>query len=65
MKHMGKMRNEHRILGGEPEGKRTLRGIGRVWENNIKSIRNRVERCDSIDLVQDRGQWWVLVNVVA
>ena len=51
---------------GKPEGKRPLGRPRRRWEDNIKmDLQEVVCGCmDWIDLAQDRGWWWALVNAV-
>jgi hypothetical protein len=61
---MGETRNAHKILMGEPEGKRPL-GIPRCrWVDNMKM--NLKERgwngMDWIDMAHDRDQCRALVN---
>jgi hypothetical protein len=34
--HMGKTRNENKILVGKPEGKRPFERLRHRWEDNIK-----------------------------
>ena len=50
----------------KPEGERQLGKPRRAWKDNIKI--DLQERgywfMDWIDLAQDRGRWWVLVNAV-
>ena len=49
----------------KPEGKRSLEGPRRRWEDVIKMDFQEVVSVgmDCIDLAKDRGSWWV-VNVV-
>ena len=51
---------------GKPEGKRPLGRHGRRWEDNIMMDLQEVGcgGVDWIELVQDRGRCWALVNVV-
>jgi hypothetical protein len=63
---MGEMRNAYRISLGKPKGKRLF---GRQlymckWEYNIKKDFGGIgwEGVDGITVVQDRDQWWVIVN---
>jgi hypothetical protein len=60
------MRNAHRILVAEPEGKRILSRPRRRWEDNIKMDLREVRWGDMnwIDLAQNRDQWRALVNRV-
>jgi hypothetical protein len=50
----------------KPEGKRPLGRPRRRWEDNIKKDLQEVGcgRMVLIELVQDRGRWRALVNVV-
>jgi hypothetical protein len=59
-------RNEHRVLMGNPEGKRPLGKLRSRWESNIKIDLTEIKWCgmDWIDLAQDRDQWRSLVNTV-
>ena len=54
------------VLVGKPEGKRPLGTPRRRLEDNIKMDLQEVGRegMDWIDLAQDRGRWWAVVNVV-
>jgi hypothetical protein len=63
---MGEKRKSYRILVGKPEGKRPLGRSRCRWVDNIKiKFREKSwDSMDSIDLAQDREQWWVLVNSV-
>jgi hypothetical protein len=48
------------------EGKSPLGRLRRRWENNIKMVFQEVG-CgftDLIELAQDMGRWWALVNAV-
>jgi hypothetical protein len=62
----GEMRNAYRILVGNPEIKRPLERARRSWMDNIKiDLRETVwDGMDWIGFVQDRDQWWALVNAV-
>jgi hypothetical protein len=67
--HVARMqakRNAHRILVGEPEGKRALGRPRRRWVDNIKiDIREIVwDGLDWTDLTQDLEEWRALVNMV-
>ena len=53
-------------FGGENWGKRPLGRRRRRWEDNIKMDLQKVGcgGMEWIDLDQDRGRWWALVNEV-
>jgi hypothetical protein len=59
-------RNACRVLVGKPEGKRQLGRSRRRWVDNIKMDLREIGwgGMDWIDLVQDRDQWWALVDTV-
>jgi hypothetical protein len=65
---MGKERKVYRVLVGKPEGKRPLGRQRRRWEDGVvmdrREISWRGEGVGWIQLAQDRGRWWVLVNTV-
>jgi len=63
---MVERRGEFRGLVGKAEGKRTLGGPRRRWENNIKLDLHQVGcgSMDWIELDQDRDMWQALVNAV-
>jgi hypothetical protein len=46
VKHVGEKKSTFRVLVGKPEGKRSLGGIRRRWETNIK-----------MDLMYDCRAW--------
>ena len=56
----------HRVLVGNPEGKRPLGRPRRRWEDNVKMDLQEVRRgCgDSMELAQDRVRWRALVSTV-
>jgi len=56
----------YRVLVGKPEGKRPLGRPRLRWEDNIKmDLQEMGCGCmDWIDLAQDRGRRWGVVNVV-
>jgi hypothetical protein len=60
------MGTAYRILVGNPERKRPLLGPRRRWVDNIKIDISEIgwDGVDWIDMVQDRDQWWALVNKV-
>ena len=59
-------RGVHRILVGEPEGKRPLGRPRRRWEDNIKMDLQEVggDCGDWMELPQDRERWRALVSTV-
>jgi hypothetical protein len=61
---MGENMNAYRILVGEPEGKRLLRGQRHRWEDDIKVDLGEIgwSDMDWIDRAQDRDQWWDVVS---
>jgi hypothetical protein len=63
---MGETRNAHRILVGNPEGKRPLGRPRRRWVDNIKMDLGEIgwDGKDWIELAQDRDHWRALVNMV-
>jgi len=67
--HVARMRKDrrvHRVLVGQPEGKRSLGRPRHRWEDNIKmDLQDDGEgREDWMELAQDRGRWWALVGTV-
>jgi hypothetical protein len=56
----------YRVLVGETERKRPLEKPRRNWKDNIRMDLQEVGYgdIDCIELVQDRGRWWELVNAV-
>jgi hypothetical protein len=58
----GEVRGRYRVLVGTPDGKRPLWRPRRRWEINPQEV--GCGDMDWIELVQDRGRWWALVNVV-
>ena len=66
MARMGEWRGVHRVLVGNPEGKRPLGRPRRRWEDNIKMDLQEVGRdCgDWMELAQDRDSWRALVGTV-
>jgi hypothetical protein len=60
------MRKAYNILVGKPEGKRPFGRHKHRWEDNIRMDLRQIgwEGVDWIHLVQDREQWWALVNTV-
>jgi hypothetical protein len=63
---MGEERVEHRVLVGEPEGKRPFGRPRHRWEDNIKMDLQEVQGgCgDWMELAQDRDRWRALVSTV-
>jgi hypothetical protein len=63
---MGEIRNTHKILVREPEGKRPLGIPRRRWEDNIKMDLREIglKGVDWIHLAQDRSRWRAFVNTV-
>jgi len=63
---MGEGRVVHRILVGEPEGRRPLGRPRRRWEDNIRmELREVGCGClDWLELAQDRYRWRALVSAV-
>ena len=66
MARMEEGRGVHKVLVGEPEGKRPLGRPRRRWEDNIKMYLQEVGRdCgDWMELPQDRDRWRALVSTV-
>jgi hypothetical protein len=62
----GDKRNSYRILAGKPEGKSPLGRPRCRWVDNIKMDLREIgcDEVDWIDMVQDKDQWWVLVDTV-
>ena len=61
---VGERRSEYRVLVGKPEERNPfedLRGVGRII---LKLIVKKWGVMDWIDLVQERGSWWALVNEI-
>jgi hypothetical protein len=63
---MGEQKGVHRVLVGNPEGKRPLGRPRRKWEDNIKMDVQVVGggRGDWMELAQDRDRWRALVSTV-
>ena len=55
----------HRVLMGQPEGKRPHGRLKRRWENNIKMDLQEVG-CKSMDWIEltDRDRWRALMNAI-
>jgi hypothetical protein len=62
----GEGRGAYRILVGRPEGRRPLGRYKYRWKDTIKIDIQEIGlgNIDWIDVAQDRGKWWVLVNAV-
>jgi len=63
---MGERRGAYRVLVGKPDGRRPLGRPRHRWEDNFETDLREVG-CggeDWIELAQDRGRWWALVNAV-
>jgi hypothetical protein len=63
---MGKDRSVHRVLVGEPEGKKPLGRPGRRWEDNIKMDLQEVGTGSGnwMELAQDRDRWRAFMGMV-
>jgi hypothetical protein len=63
---MGEKKNVHRLLVGNPEGKRPLGRPrrGRIDNNNMDLLEIGVNVVDWIGLAQDRYRWRALANSV-
>ena len=66
MAHTKEGRGGHKVLVGEPAGKRPLGKPRLIWEDNIRIDLEEVERgCgDWLELAQDRDSWRALVSTV-
>jgi len=62
--YMGERKGAYGVLVGKPEGKTPLGRPRCRWEDEIKMDLKEVgwEGLHWIDLAQDRGRWWALVN---
>jgi hypothetical protein len=60
---MGDMRNSYEISVAKPEGKSSLEGPRRRWEDNITMDLRKIrwEVVDLMNSVQDRELWQALV----
>jgi hypothetical protein len=63
---MGDRRDAYMVLVGRSEGKRPLERPRCRWEDDIKMDLQGMGwgGMNWIDVTQDSGSWWVLVNVV-
>jgi hypothetical protein len=61
---MGEERKVHKVLVGNPEGKRLLGKPKSRWEDGIKMDLKQTgwESVEWIHLAQDRGRWLAVVN---
>jgi hypothetical protein len=59
-------RNAYRVLLGKSEGKRPLVEPRHKWKNNIRVCVKEIDwdGVDWINVAQDRGKWWHVVNMV-
>ena len=66
MARMEERRGVHKVLVGNPEGKRPLGRSRRRWEDNLKMNLEEVGRgCgDWVEVAQDRDRWRALVSTV-
>jgi hypothetical protein len=62
----GERRGEYRFLVGKPEGKRSVGRPRPRLGDNINMDFQDLKWCgvDCIDVDQDRGSWWALVNAL-
>jgi hypothetical protein len=62
----GERSNVYKVLVGKAEAKRSLGNPRHRWEDNTKMDLTEIgwDRMGWIDLAQDRGHWWALVNTV-
>jgi hypothetical protein len=60
------VRNAYKILVEKPEGHRPFGRPRQRRKDNMRMALRKVrwEGVDWMHLVQDRGKWWVLVNIV-
>jgi hypothetical protein len=63
---MGDMTNAYKVLVGNPEGRRFLRGSRCRWENNIKVDPGEIlfEFVEWIHLAQYKDSWRAFVTTV-
>jgi hypothetical protein len=62
---MGERKNLYRVLVGKPEGKRSLGGPRRRWENGMKMhLRQIIWGVEWIHLAENRDRWQVIENEV-
>jgi len=62
----GRDENVYKIFYGKPEGKRPLRRSRHRWQDNTGLDLREIgwEVVDWMHMVQDRYQWWPLVNMI-
>jgi hypothetical protein len=62
----GERKGVYRVLVGKPEVERPLGRPRHRWDDIIKLELQELEcgDMDWIELAQDRGNWWALVNAV-
>jgi hypothetical protein len=60
------MHGVYKILIGKPEGKRPLGRYRRRWEDNIRMDLREIwwEGVDWMHVIQNKDQWWAVVNRV-
>ena len=62
---MGERRGVYRVLVGKPDGKRPLGRPRHRWEDNkMEPQEVGCRDMDWMELAQEKGRWWALVNVV-
>jgi hypothetical protein len=63
--HMGEERKVYRVLMGKSEGKRPLERPRHRWEDGIRMDLRETGwgSVQWIQMAQDRGQWWTLMNM--
>jgi hypothetical protein len=67
MSHLwGERINVHKVLLGQPEGKRPPGRPRRRWADNITMDLQEVgfRRMDWIELTQNKDRWWTLATAV-
>jgi hypothetical protein len=64
--HVALLGNAYSILVGKHEGNRQLGRPSCRWEDNVRMGLKEIGwgGVDWMDLAQDRGQWWAVVNTV-
>jgi hypothetical protein len=63
---MGEERKLYKVFVGKPEGKSSLGRPSHRWEDGIRiDVRETSwEDVECVQLSQDSGQWWAVVNAV-